>query len=677
MSFEPKDSKSTLDEIMAKINEIQQESQAEESTKRLNHDHDKILNEAEDVPFPIDEELFDLIKEERTVSAEPEKEKSVIRRLLDGEEDENEEHEEPVARSMIFDDAPENVEDIEDFEAEEERDEIYRDLKNTVGKMAMKMIFIFFICLASIYLFVAGFHPALFGGNIDTPWFDAAFLAVDALCIFVSFGIFTQGLSHLLRLRADTDTLLALLSITLVIVRVIALIKPDLFAYELSFEPMLTIGLLYNVIAKKKIATNIKKNFKFISTSGDKLTVTAPPSCEVNNNVILETGEGGEIVYAHSTGLVSKFIDHSYSDFEWDSKLQHLFFVILVAVVAGTIVVSQLTGWGAALLFPAAAISITTPFFSRYFYANSMAKIGKKTRKNGGILTSANSAKELSNSDLVVLSEEDFLGNEAVLLQGVKAMGDVQIDDLITNIAALFNAVGTPLKPLFLKMIDQNSVSLPRVDDIYYHEGMGYTCLIHSKMFLVGNDRLMEKFNIEFPKALKELKLKDCRFPVYVAYQCLPAGIFIASYERNKHTEAMIHLAEEGQIGIGIVSNDFLFDRDLLKRLYPGVQSELFHFLSAKTGSACAPLLERVAKSPDLIGSVTGARGILSCLNGAKKLISALKINTIIRVLYPILALALIFFIALAGYSANTALQILAFQAIWFIPVSVICTFCK
>lgn len=674
MSFEPKDSKSTLDEIMAKINEIQMETQAEESTKRLINDHDKKMVEAEDAPFPIDEELFDLIKGEKAVSAEPEKEKSVIRRLLDGEEDENEEHEEPVTRSVIFDDVPE---DIEDFETEEDRDEIYRDLKNTVGKMAVKMIFIFFICLASIYLFIAGFHPALFGGNIDTAWFDAAFLTVDLLCIFVSFGIFTQGLGRLIRLRADTDTLLALLSIALVAYRIIALISPDLFAYNLNFEPMLTIGLLYNVIAKKKIATNIKKNFKYISTSGDKLTVTAPPSCEVNNDVILETGEGGEIVYAHPTGLVSKFIDHSYSDYDWDSKLQHLFFAILVAIVAGTIAVSQLTGWGEALSFPAAALAITTPFFSRYYYANSMSKIGKKTRKNGGVLTSADSAKEVSNSDLVVLSEEDFLGNEAVLLQGVKAMGDVQIDDLITNIAALFNAVGTPLKPLFLKMIDRNSVSLPRVDDIYYHEGMGYTCLIHSKMFLVGNDRLMEKFNVEFPKALKELRLKDCRFPVYVAYQCVPAGIFIASYERNKHTEATVRLVEEGQVGIGIVSNDFLFDRALLKQLYPVTQPELFHFLSAKTGSACLPFLERIAKSPDLIGSVTGARGILSCLNGAKKLVSALNINTIIRVLYPILALALIFFIALAGYSANTALQILAFQAIWFIPVAAICTFCK
>ncbi len=668
MNFEPQDQNSALDEIMAKIDEIQRETQAEEASRRLIKEHDNVP----DSSFAMDQDLFDQIKTEKNIESEP-KEKSVIRRLIDGDEEENEEGEEPPVRSVFYDDP----EDIEDFESEEEREEIYRDLKNTVGKMAVKMLFLLLLSGASLYLFIAGFHPALFGGDVDSAWYDVAFLAVDALCIFVSFGIFTQGLGRLLHLRADTDTLLALLSIFLVIARITALISPDLFPYNLNFEPMLTIGLLFNVSAKKKIAANIKKNFKFISSPGDKLTVTVPPSCEVNNDVILETGEGGEIMYAHDTGLVSKYIEHSYSDFNWDFKFQRLFFALVLAVTAGTIAVSQLAGWGEAILFPAAALAIMTPFFSRHFYAASIAKIGKKVRKNGGILTSAHSAKKLEDSDLVVIAEEDFLGKESVLLQGVKAMGDIQIDDLLTNIAALFNEVGTPLKPLFLKMIDKNSVTLPRVDDIYYHEGKGYSCLIHSKMFLVGNQRLMEHFNVDFPKALMELKLKDCRFPVYVAYQNLPAGIFIASYEKNKHTAAAVRIIEGEQLSVAIVSNDFLFDKSLLLHLYPSTQPELFHFLSAKVGTDCRSLLRRLDKSPDLIGSITGPRGIAACLYGASKLLSALKINGIIRILYSILALALIFFIALAGYSANTALQVLAFQFIWWIPVWAVCTFCK
>lgn len=671
MSFEPKDQISALDEIMAKIDEIQRDTQAVESSKRLIEEHNDVQNDA-DPAFSMDQDLFDQIKTEKTVSDEA-KEKSPFRRLIDGEEEENEEGEEPPVRSMLYDDP----EDIDDFESEEEREEIYRDLKNTVGKMAVKMMFLFLISVVSLYLFLAGFHPALFGGNVETPWYDVAFLAVDVLCVFVSFGIFTQGLSRLLRLRADTDTLLALLAIFLILARVAGLISPDLLPYNLNFEPMLTIGLFFNVSAKKKIASNVKKNFKFISSPGDKLTVTVPPSCEVNNDVILETGEGGEIMYAHDTGLVSKYIEHSYSDFSWDFKFQRIFFALVIVMLGGAVAVSQLTGWGEAILFPAAALAIMTPFFSRHFYASSMAKIGKKIRKNGGILTSAHSAKKLEDSDLVVIAEEDFLGKDSVLLQGVKAMGDVQIDDLLTNIAALFDEVGTPLKPLFLKMIDRNSITLPRVDDIYYHEGKGYSCLIHSKMFLVGNLKLMEHFNVEFPKALKELRLKDCRFPVYVAYQNQPAGIFIASYERNKHTEAAMRIVEAEQLGVAIVSNDFLFDKSLLLHLYPTAQPELFHFLSAKVGADCKPLLKRMDKSPDLIGSITGPRGIFACLYGASKLLSALKINGIIRILYSVLALALIFFIALAGYSANTALQILAFQFIWWIPVWAVCTFCK
>lgn len=85
--------------------------------------------------------------------------------------------------------------------------------------------------------------------------------------------------------------------------------------YQLNLEPMLAIGLLFNVLAKKKIAANIKKNFKLIAMDGDKLTVSVPPSCEANNDLILETGEGGEVMFAHRTGLVSHYIEHSYSEF--------------------------------------------------------------------------------------------------------------------------------------------------------------------------------------------------------------------------------------------------------------------------------------------------------------------------------------------------------------------------
>jgi len=669
MSLEPKDQKSALDEIMKKIDELQQEVQAEEESRRLIDKHDK---DEKKETFSIDEDLFDQIKSQKTESDE--KEKSVLRRLLDGDEDENDEQDEPPIHSAIYDEVPE---DIDDFETEEDRDEIYRDLKNTVGKMAVKMIFLFCLTLVSLYLFIAGFKPALFAWNVTTLWYDLAFLAVDLVCIVVSFGIFIQGLGHLLKLKADTDTILALLAVAIVAVRIICLIAPDLLPYDLNFEPMLTIGLFFNVVGKKRIASNIKKNFKFISSNGDKLTVSVPASCETNNELILETGEGGDVMYAHRTGLVSRYIEHSYSDFNWDEKYQRFFFVILAAVIVGTVAVLQLNGLGAAILFPAAALSISLPFFSRYFFASSIGKIGKRIRKNGGILTSAQSAKELEDSDLIVISEEDFLGDDAVLLQGVKAMGDIQIDDLITNIAALFNEVGTPLKPLFLKMIDPNSVSLPRIDDVDYHEGMGYSCLIHSKVFLVGNKELMEKFGVEFPMALTELKLKDCRFPVYVAYQKQPAGIFIASFEKNKHTAAAIRLVEEEQVGVGIVSNDFLFTPDLLCRLYSVSNPELFHFIPYRIGEACEPQLMRVSKSPDLIGSITGLRGLVACLYGSSKLLSALKINGVIRVIYPILAVALMFFIALAGYSANTALQVLAFQFMWLLPVWFVCTFCK
>ncbi|MBQ7035479.1 MAG: hypothetical protein IJN34_07055 [Clostridia bacterium] len=670
-----KDQWSEFDEIMEKINAIQKETNIIDESHKLIHDQDlkKMTEQISEDVNPVDGDLFDQIKQDRNIPSQGE-EKSALRRFLDEEEDENEEEEEYAEKSYLYDDPPE---DISDFESEDERDEIYRDLKNIVGKMAVKALFLFLLSLVSIYLFVAEFYPVLFAGRTDSIFFDIANLAVSITCMVVSFGIFIQGLSRLLHAKADTDSLLALLAVSVVVVRVVEMIRPDFLPYALNFEPFLAIGLYFNVLAKKNIASNIKRNFKLISIKNDKLTVSVPHSCETNNDLILETGEGGEIMYAHPTKLVSGYIDHSYCDFTWDRKLYRYFFFTLILIVVATVAISQLSGWGAAILFPAASLSLSVPFFSRYYYALSIVNNGRKIRKKGGVLTSADSAKELEDSDLLVVAEEDLLDNDTVLLQGVKAIGELQIDDLITYIATLFNKVGTPLKPLFLKMIDEKTVSLPRIDDIYYHEGMGYSCLIHSKMFLVGNRALMEQFNIEIPSSLLELKLKDSRYPVYVSYHKSAAGIFIASFEQNKHALDAAALAEDECVGIGVVSNDFLLDHTLLRKLYPTVQSDLFRLISTKTGAKCKEFLQRKDKSPDLIASISGLKGLLACLYGSSKLLSALKINTIIRILYPILAIGLMFFIALAGYAPNTALQIMAFQLIWMVPVWLVCTFCK
>ena len=160
--MDPKDQKSALDEIMEKINAIQQEAQVVESSRRILEEREKTggqekAGDAEGNSV-IDQNLFEQVKKERK-NAEILKEKSVIQRLIDGDEDDNE-GEEPIFPSSS--EPEEEKADIEDFESEEERDEIYRDLKNIVGKMAVKTFVLFLLSIASLYLFIAGFYPVLF-----------------------------------------------------------------------------------------------------------------------------------------------------------------------------------------------------------------------------------------------------------------------------------------------------------------------------------------------------------------------------------------------------------------------------------------------------------------------------------------------------------------------------------
>ena len=670
MNFEPKDQKNELEELFEKINAFQSVDAVINSSKKTIENIESSKNDS-----PVDEAVFDAVKNQSQVYNEVDgREKSAIRRLIDEEEDDNDEEDEPHPHSAIYDDFQE---DIEDFESEEDRDEIYRDLKNTVGKMAVKTIAFLLIGLFSLVLFYIGnkYNGTFFGGR--AIWFQLTLLAVDLLCGFLSFGIFMQGLAHLLRFKADTDTLLALLFISLCTVRLVSIFNSDLNAFNIYLEPILAFSLYFNVSSKKKIASNIKNNFKSISTSSDKLTAGIQQNCEVKNELILETGEGGEVAFVRKTGLVSQFIDKSYCDYEYDRRIYRYLFVTILLVLAGTIALFQLSDWKIAILFPATAFSLGIPLFSRLYYASSIFKIGKKIRKNGGILTSAETAKGIDDVDMLVIREEEFFEKDSVLLQGVKALGDVQIDTLIMYIAALYNSVGTPFKDLFLKMIDQKSVDLPRVDDDLYYGGRGYSCYIESKVLLIGNLQLMEQFNVSFPDRFKKLRLKHCHFSVYVAYDGVPAGIFIASFEPNVRMQKAVALSAASQLSIGLITRNFLVNKELLQTLFPSVDFRFFHLISENIGVQCRPHLERFEKRSEPIASVKGIQGVVSCVVGARKLLMALKINHFIRLVYPIFGIGLMFFIALAGYSNDTSAQIFMFQGIWTTLVYLICTFCK
>lgn len=173
------------------------------------------------------------------------------------------------------------------------------------------------------------------------------------------------------------------------------------------------------------------------------------------------------------------------------------------------------------------------------------------------------------------------------------------------------------------------------------------------------------------------LELKEGHFPVYVAYHKSPAGIFLASYERKRDVAAAAEMAGEELIGFGLVSNCFLFDKEMLSKLYPELNPDFVHMISSKTGDASRPMLERCEKSDDSLASVNGIKGLIYGLIGARKLMMALRISRVIKILYILVSLSLIFFIGLAGYSSNTAWQMMLFQLIWLFPTWLICTFCK
>ena len=222
MNNEFKDQEAVFDEIMEKIDQLQKEDALTPP----------------DASFVVDQAVFNEVKNSRKY---PDYEqKSPIRRFLDGDEEENDADEEVPTYPAVYDNPQP---DIEDFESIDDREEIYRDLKNTIGRMAVKSIVTFILFLISLGLFLSEVFPSIVSTDVSSVWFQVCNLCLDILSVIIFFSVFSQGFLKLFHARADTDTLLSLFSVSLIALSITRMINPALIPYSITLEPIFFINL--------------------------------------------------------------------------------------------------------------------------------------------------------------------------------------------------------------------------------------------------------------------------------------------------------------------------------------------------------------------------------------------------------------------------------------------------
>ncbi len=627
----------------------------------------EILSPIENVRY-FDTATFNSVKEQAH-----EKIKSPIASFAkgDGEEEDVEGEEIPVF---------EPTEEIDDYEKEEEKEDVSAELKRIRSSASLKTILTFITACLSGVLFAALCTDFTVPGidiEYDISVYIPIMLALSVAATAVNAASVWNGLIGIFKLKCSSESFLALIFIFSSVLDICYIILKTPANECIVFDMLYVIMLFFSINSKRIIADNIYKNFSVVSADGTKMVMDNRQNDELINDIIVDTGCSNDIAYAARSEFVSGFVRRSFLDFDLCSRYAAPgIFLLFGSVLAAVVNYAVIGSFTTCLKFAAGALCAVSPLLQGMNFAVSVYTNSKKTRKNGGSIVGINSCMELDDVQTVVIDDSDIF---SVSLNGIRFYGDSTADKVILYLNSLYRVAGGPLKPLFSDMLSEDIKTLPRIDDIYYHDKMGYSSLIDSKVFLAGNKQLMEHFGIEIDdRDFEIIYQQKSKHVLFAAYDGRLAGVFLLSYSLPQNVKRAFETYERDQVCVVIAEHDENVNTDTLFYHYRTDDKLLFKILNFGSAQRCVQKFRLMEKAPSLIASRTGICGLAFALHGCKSVKFAFGAGKIIKAISSVIAFALVTFLAFfSGMTSYFPVQILVYQLLWALPAMFVALFSK
>ena len=577
--------------------------------------------------------------------------------------------------------SPELTEEIDDFEKPEEREDVLIDLKKMNSSAFFKAISTFILAVFSCLFFIAVQSGMSLPGIVMSSGSKLVLTIVFSISLvatIVNINTIWKGFLSLIKLRCTSETMIFMAFVFNTILDMIYLIGNRSFdGHFVSFDFIYVLLLTFNIIAKKLLVKNIYKNFLIASSDGQKMVVNRPENEEIANDIILETGNGGDILYATKSRFVTDFIHNSFKDFDNCNRPSKFYlFCVLAILVFG--VITLIVNKDVLLMFAylAGAFSVVTPLLVTYSYALSVFINSKKARRFGGAIVGSESAYALEDAQTLIADDSDVFN---VALNGIRMYGHTEVDECIVYLNSLFTTVGGPLKKLFSDMLSDSITSLPRADEIYYHDTMGYSCLVHSKVLVVGNKVLMDHFNIDVDDSEFEIIYQQkSKNVLFVAYDGELMGVFLLTYSLSHGVSKAFSVFESDQISVSVAERDSNITQTLLHNSFKSSNKSLFTIMKFRTARNFFNKFELKVKTPSILLSNTGLKGIALAIHGCRSMLFAIKTNNVIKNISSVMAILLITFLLIFSEpSVALPLHVLVFQLLWSLPVLFVSLFSK
>ena len=290
------------------------------------------------------------------------------------------------------------------------------------------------------------------------------------------------------------------------------------------------------------------------------------------------------------------------------------------------------------------------------------AILEKRLHRLGTVLCGWKGVVGLSKRAVFPISHEDLFPVGSCKLNGVKFYGDRDTDQVVAYCAALVNADGGGLVPLFDYLLNSRNGRHYEVENFRgYNGGIGGE--VCGEPVLMGTLNCLKEMGVEIPEGTSVSQA------VYAAIDGEFCGVFAVTYAKAKSSVAGLRtMCSYRGLRPVLVTEDFMLTESFVRSRF-GVNIRRVCFperalrreLAAEEADTQTPAMALITSK--------GLAPYAFAVTGAKSLRTASWIGVVIHLLGGILGLAMMAVLACLGEAELlTPANLLLYEMVWLIP---------
>jgi len=371
----------------------------------------------------------------------------------------------------------------------------------------------------------------------------------------------------------------------------------------------------------------------------------------------------GKMAYLRGEGRVADFMEH-YGKISRPERVQNVYALIaLLGSIAIAVFAFMMHGVSMAVQIFSTTLLVAVPASFFVAVTRPMAVVERRLHRLGAVLCGWTGIKGFGRKALFPLKDEDLFPKGTNKLNGVKFYGKRAPEVVMSYAAAMMEANGGSLAPIFEELLVSRSGLRHEAHNLQYYGNGGIGGEVCDEPVLIGSLHFLKEMGVEIPEgtAVKQA--------VYVAIDGELSGLFAISYTRTKYTASgLATICGNRKLKPVILTEDFMVTAPFLKEKF-GVRTKRMIFPDHQTRQELMKKTRSEDATALAMTTVEGLAPVASAITGARAVRTAWKLGLFIHLLGGILGLLVMAALAYLGNTELlTPLNILAYQLIWAVP---------